>query len=99
MENIPVTTKITLSVTIARETREVEFAIHHQLGLNRAWSTSAVAVCRRNGGKLWPCVLRAFQEEGKWKVCMHDVRLNKTYQVTAWREESNKPHESRHNGR
>lgn len=89
-------TIITLPVTIARETRDLEFRTFGDG--TRAWS-GQVAVCRRNGGKLWPCHLTAYLKNGKWSVSMNEVRLNRQYPITGWREDANRGLESQHNSR
>jgi hypothetical protein len=92
--------RFTLSITIQRETRDIEFrTLACDKVQDRAWSTSSVAVCQRNGGKLWPCILRAYLRGDKWSVSMSDVRLNRQYPVVGWRDPANKIHESQHNGR
>ena len=88
-------TFIKIEVTIARETREVEF---YYFGDDdrKIYSSGRVALCKTTG-KVWPCRLFAFkQDNGSYKVSMIDNRLNRVYPVVAWNDEKYTDR-SRHN--
>ncbi len=75
-----------LDVTIAGETRQVEFSMYKE-DSDRATSTTYVALCKTTG-KVWETDLSAWkQKDGSWKIGQTVVRLNKYYPIVAWNDE------------
>jgi hypothetical protein len=98
------TDRAVASVTINRETRQVEFFLQRingeQRDGQRAWrSTEVVALFSKgNGGKLWPERLDAWmQPDGSLRVAYTTTLLNRSgYRAVEWADKQPK-HRSEHN--
>lgn len=95
------TIHLTLSATIAGETREVACKGHifeGQTAPRNMISVECVGAFRKNGGKVWTSGITFWaQPDGSWKLARNEVFLNRNgYSLVAWADKATK-NQSEHN--